>query len=134
MPAVSVTISAPSPGTTIPTVAPPSPAGHMSGTYTLDNLPLDKIMCRIVYPATTGMMATQIVVERQADILPGGKWRVDFGAIQQGLDTCMQAEIFVQTIAARQDSDTIEDVDIMNAPVGTMNPPVPIPSPIATIP
>lgn len=134
MPINSVTIKKPDPGTTIPTAAPASPDGHMKGEYTLDNAPLDYIKCRIVYPATTGLLLPQLIIERNADILAGGKWRVDFGALSQGLDTCMQAELYVQGAAERKDFGMVEDIDVLNDPVGTLNPPQEIPLPTPTIP
>src|SRR5260221_11994355 len=123
--ATTITVTAPPPGTPI------APTQVFAGTYTLDNAPLDHILCRVVYPAPS--MVDPLVYEKNADHAAGGTWDVPFPALPQGLDACFQAELYVQGSPNRQDSDTIEDLDILNAPaanpIGSIGVIAPLPLP-----
>jgi hypothetical protein len=131
--AVTVTIEYPQPGATLPPSNPPNPPGvHIKGSWTVDNIPIQKIVCRVIYPPSS--IATPLVWAQDADHIAGGKFDVTFAALPEGLNACVQAEIFVQGVAAGQDCDTVEDIDVLGNPPGTMNPPAPIAAPIPPLP
>jgi len=114
----NVEIDQPRPGGSI------SPSGTFSGSYELDNPPLNKIVVRVVFPPAS--MNNPLVYEMNAS--PNTttlKWTATFPStnpLPSGLDANVTAELFVTGTATRVDAETIEDVDIVTDPVGTIGP------------
>lgn len=126
----SITLSSPDPGSTVTT----SPT--FSGSYSLANTgSFNKIVVRIVYPPNT--MNTNLVVEGNAtNNATALTWTLTFAGVPVGLDTTVTAELYIgTTTAVLADSDTIEDVDILDTtPVGTLGTITRLPTPIIPIP
>ena len=128
MPPPFITIGSPSSGTQI------APNQMFSGTYGVGNGTLDRIVCRVVFPASS--MVIPLVWEKGADHAAAGAWDVTFVTLPQGLDATFQVELFLQGVADRVDSDTVEDLDILAAGTtpGTLGVPTLLPIPMPILP
>ena len=117
MPIESVTITNPLPGATVLTT-------HVYfGTYTLDDTPLDKVKCRLVYPNSNPVL--EVIA-----LAANGRWDAFFPNAVAGTDLIVQAELYVQGVADRRDFQAVEDIDIV---IPTTPPPLP-PSPPPPLP